>query len=59
LDRFQNDGHLPSHGIQAAWGSAELFDTDFIFNPYGTGWHLDRRRFDAMLASHADQCGGC
>jgi flavin-dependent dehydrogenase len=56
-DRFLSEGHLPSHAIQAVWGSAELYETDFIFNPYGTGWHVDRQRFDAMLASHAERCG--
>ena len=27
---------------------------DYAFHPFRTGWHVDRRRFDAMLA---DACG--
>src|SRR5262249_55009700 len=29
----------------------------FIQNPYGCGWHVDRARFDAMLASAAAHAG--
>src|SRR5438045_2486728 len=53
-DHFLQDGHLPSPAILAAWGSAHLFETHFIFNPYGLGWHLDRMRFDAMLTLAAE-----
>lgn len=56
-ERFQSDGHLPSPGIISAWGSEELYENDFIFNPYGCGWHIDRRRFDAMLALAAKEVG--
>ena len=56
-DRFQHDGHAPSPGILAAWGRAEPYDNDFIVNPYGYGWRVDRNRFDAMLASEARAAG--
>jgi len=56
-DRFLQNGHLPSAAIHAAWGSAHLYETHFIFNPYGPGWHLDRKRFDAMLALAAEDAG--
>src|SRR5262249_54417842 len=39
------------------WGDDELYQTHFIFNPYGHGWHLDRRRFDRMLAQAAQRGG--
>jgi flavin-dependent dehydrogenase len=39
------------------WGSETPYETDFIFNPYGVGWRLDRRRFDALLARTAEACG--
>ncbi len=29
----------------------------FIFNPYGHGWHIDRRRFDERLANAAQDDG--
>lgn len=56
-DRFLEQGHAPSPGTAFAWGQEELEENDFIFNPYGNGWHLDRRRFDAMLASAATEAG--
>ena len=56
-DRFLADGHAPSPGTASAWGGEELEENHFIFNPYGNGWHLDRRRFDAMLASFAAEVG--
>lgn len=56
-DRFLNDGHAPSPAILSAWGQEELYANHFIFHPYGHGWHLDRRRFDAMLAQTAEQAG--
>ena len=56
-DAFLADGHLPASGIRSAWGRTELHDNDFIFNPYGNGWHLDRARFDALLAREAEKAG--
>jgi flavin-dependent dehydrogenase len=55
--RFLADGHLPSYGNRSAWGTPQLTDTDFIFNPYGHGWHLDRQAFDAMLIDAAQESG--
>src|SRR5262245_15912558 len=49
--------HLPSPGVFSLWGEDELYQTHFIFNPYGQGWHLDRQRFDRMLAQAARQAG--
>jgi len=54
---FLADGHVPCRAVFSAWGSAELGVTDFLFNPYGTGWTLDRRRFDASLVQAAEQAG--
>jgi flavin-dependent dehydrogenase len=56
-DRFQADGHLPSYGNASAWGSADLVDASFMFNPHGRGWHLDRQRFDVMLLRAAVEHG--
>lgn len=41
--------HQAAYGTRAAWGSATLTETDFLANPLGTGWLLDRSRFDAQL----------
>lgn len=50
--------HLPAHGTCAAWGSPELTTRDFLFTGRGAGWHLDRRRFDEMLAEQVSASGG-
>jgi flavin-dependent dehydrogenase len=55
--RFVQQEHAPSPAIIAAWGTPEVAENHFIFNPHGHGWHLDRRRFDEMLASVAADCG--
>jgi flavin-dependent dehydrogenase len=47
---FLAAGHLPSPGVLSGWGEDALHETHFVFNPYGHGWHLDRQRFDTMLA---------
>jgi flavin-dependent dehydrogenase len=54
---FLAAGHLPSPGVLSVWGDDELYQTHFIFNPNGQGWHLDRQRFDRMLAQAARQAG--
>lgn len=55
--RFLADGHEPCLGSCSAWGGGELGYNDFLFNPHGHGWHLDRRRFDALLAGEAVEAG--
>src|SRR4051812_38175072 len=54
---FAADGHLPASGLLAAWGSGDLHETQFLFNPYGSGWHLDRRRFESRFAQWAEEAG--
>lgn len=54
---FLKDHHRPCYGICSAWGSADLYHQSFIFDPYGNGWHLDRKRFDEMLARNAATAG--
>lgn len=56
-ERFLECGPLPSYGIRTAWESPIPRHQDFLQNPYGCGWHVDRARFDAMLASAAAQAG--
>jgi flavin-dependent dehydrogenase len=56
-ESFLAAGHLPSPGVQSVWGEDEVYEQHFIFHPYGHGWHLDRQRFDAMLAHAARQAG--
>jgi len=51
------EGHLPSAGSWSAWGGAEPWGHDQIFNRFGHGWHIDRRRFDALLREAARSAG--
>lgn len=51
------DDHLPSYGTRAAWGSQSPFERDFLFSPDGPGWHLDRLKFEALLAQTARETG--
>lgn len=49
--------HLPCYGNVSAWGSSELVATDFIRDPNGPAWHLDRPRFDRDLRTAAMEAG--
>ncbi|MGJ5181216.1 tryptophan 7-halogenase [Bradyrhizobium oligotrophicum] len=55
--QLTDEGHCASVGSWSAWGSAEPWGRDFIFNRFGHGWHLDRRRFDALLRAAARSAG--
>jgi len=57
LARVLADGHLPRHGNLSSWGSPELHASDFIFDPNGHGFSLDRARFDASLLDGAREAG--
>ena len=57
LDEFRVQGHLPYYGNQSRWGSEELRETDFLRDPMGHGWHLDRRAFEIWLRNKAMQRG--
>jgi flavin-dependent dehydrogenase len=55
--RFVSAGHLPCPTYVSVWGAPVPVAHPALFNPYGDGWHLDRVRFDAMLAEAAVQAG--
>lgn len=56
-EQFLLQGHLESPGTAMAWGRDELYHNDYIFNPCGPGWHVDRTLFDALLAGAAQAAG--
>ena len=56
-DRFRDDDHTRAPGIAVCWGGPEPYANDFIANPYGDGWCVDRNRFDSMLAAAAVDAG--
>ena len=43
-EQHQAAGHLPCFGNRSSWGGAEIDTHDFLCDPYGHGWHLDRRQ---------------
>ena len=49
--------HLASYGSRAAWGSDAVVSNDFVLDPDGQGWHLDRAGFDAALREAARDRG--
>jgi flavin-dependent dehydrogenase len=56
-DEFRAEDHVSSPDLQVAWGDAVPHDNDFAFNPYGSGWQVDRARFDRCLRSAAANAG--
>ena len=56
-ERFLSSARLESYGIRSAWDTQAARHHDFLSNPYGCGWHVDRARFDAMLAAAAADAG--
>ncbi len=49
--------HLKSMGMQSYWGSERVHITDHLRNPDGSGWHLDRRVFEAFLREEVKKAG--
>ena len=57
LDEVRQQGHLPYYGNQSRWGSPSLRETDFLRDPMGHGWHLDRQEFEIWLRKKAIERG--
>jgi flavin-dependent dehydrogenase len=49
LASFEAEPHSPYYGNRSSWGSPQWSETDFLRDPDGHGWHLDRPRFEAWL----------
>lgn len=56
-EAFEKGSHLKSYNNKSLWGSDQLAYTDFINNPPGYGWHLDRVEFEEMLLQKAMDAG--
>lgn len=57
FDVFLAMDPLPSHETASAWGHGAVAARSFVFDPFGHGWHVDRARFDEMLADAAEAAG--
>ena len=53
-EAFLGQGHAPSPATVSVWGEDTPHETHFICNPYGHGWHVDRRQLDEGLAVAAE-----
>jgi flavin-dependent dehydrogenase len=49
--------HTPIGGNISSWNSDQLVASDFLRDPDGPGWRLDRARFDADLRAAALRAG--
>ncbi len=56
-ERFHDLEKILSPGVVSQWGSSEPYENDFMYDPYGFGWHVNRNRFDLMLAAAAEEAG--
>ncbi|MCX6316277.1 MAG: FAD-dependent monooxygenase [Bacteroidetes bacterium] len=56
-DDFIRQGHLPHYGNQSRWGSDELKETDFLRDPDGHGWHINRQQFERWMQQKAKERG--
>ncbi len=56
-DAFVAQRHDPCLGSCSSWGDDRLGYNDFLLDPLGHGWHLDRGRFDALLDQRAGEVG--
>jgi len=56
-DEFAQAGHLSSPGTVAVWSGPMPVAKDFIFNPHGCAWQLDRAKFEASLLHAAGTAG--
>jgi flavin-dependent dehydrogenase len=57
LPAFEAAGFVVGRAVAAAWADEELAEQHSIFSARGPGWHLDRARFDRLLADAAVAAG--
>jgi flavin-dependent dehydrogenase len=57
LKQFHAERHLPCYGVVSVWGHPDPVERDFIFNPHGHGWQLDRAQFESGLLNAAIRAG--
>lgn len=56
-EKFGKEAHLMSHGTCAVWGEEVLLENDFLFQTSGSGWRIDKNRFNHFLIREAEQRG--
>ena len=53
----RTEASRPVHATAVCWGAPVLTESAHLFTAHGPGWHLDRARFDAVLAGAAENRG--
>lgn len=56
-DRFTDLAPLPSWGNRSFWDGPQAAEHSHLSSGYSSGWHVDRRAVDAMLADAAADAG--
>jgi flavin-dependent dehydrogenase len=56
-EAFLAQAPRPAHGLRSHWGADEPAEHSFLFDPYGTGWQVDRRLLDSGFAKVARSRG--
>jgi len=51
------DGHVDCVGVRTAWRTETVSEQSFVFRPFGNGWLLDRRAFEAQMRQRAVRSG--
>ena len=54
---FVDSEPTPSRGVRSVWGAPHPVERALIWDPDGSGWHLDRAVFDAFLQEQALRAG--
>jgi len=54
---FHADRHIPCPGGVSLWGRDRPGHNDFILDPLGPAWHIDRSLFETMLRARAARAG--
>ncbi|HMD19087.1 MAG TPA: tryptophan 7-halogenase [Alloacidobacterium sp.] len=54
---FRAECFIESFGTSSAWGNDRASDNEFIFSLGGSGYHVDRLRFEHLLSNCSQQAG--
>jgi flavin-dependent dehydrogenase len=53
IESFERLGAAPWHANRFVWGTPSMAEADFLRDPAGHGWHLDRTEFEICLRRSA------
>lgn len=57
LDTLASVPHVPAPRVLRVWENSAALADPLSFNSHRNGWHIDRRRFDALLIDVAERAG--